>query len=137
MAIHPKRSSINFNRKANIHKVVLTGGPCAGKTTAITVIGDRLRERGFKVYCIPECATLVFGGGVTIDISKMTLQENIKFHRTLIQFIINQEERFLEFANLTDDPTIILCDRGVFDVKAYMDPEGWQALMDENGWNPV
>jgi adenylylsulfate kinase-like enzyme len=28
----------------DIYKIVLTGGPCAGKTTAITTLADKLRE---------------------------------------------------------------------------------------------
>jgi len=28
----------------DIFKIVLTGGPCAGKTTAITTLADKLRE---------------------------------------------------------------------------------------------
>ena len=71
-----------------IHKIVLTGGPCAGKTTALALISDRLRERGYQVLSAPECASLVFGGGVTINIDKMTLHENIKFHTSLISFIM-------------------------------------------------
>lgn len=63
----------NFTTKSkNIYKIVLTGGPCAGKTTALTTISDRLRERGFRVYCVPECASLVANGGGLINIMKMT-----------------------------------------------------------------
>lgn len=43
-----------------IFKIVLTGGPCAGKTTAITTLADKLRENGFVVYIIPEAASMIF-----------------------------------------------------------------------------
>ena len=41
-------------------KIVLTGGPCGGKTTAITTLADKLRERGFGVFIVPEAASLIF-----------------------------------------------------------------------------
>ena len=37
----------NLNKTLDVYKIVLTGGPCAGKTTAITTISDKLRENGF------------------------------------------------------------------------------------------
>lgn len=30
---------------------------CAGKTTGLAYISDLLRDRGFEVFVIPECAT--------------------------------------------------------------------------------
>ena len=33
----------------NITKIVLTGGPCAGKTTALTWINNYFTKRGYKV----------------------------------------------------------------------------------------
>lgn len=33
-----------MNDYYDIYKIVLTGGPCAGKTTAITTLADKLRE---------------------------------------------------------------------------------------------
>lgn len=47
------------------------------------------------------------------------------------------EDHFCELADITGEPTVILCDRGVMDGKAYMKPEGWQVLLDENGFNIV
>ena len=35
-----------------ITKIVFTGGPCGGKTTAITTIAERLRENGFIVFVV-------------------------------------------------------------------------------------
>ena len=38
-------------------KVVLTGGPCAGKTSALTKIEEELIEKGYKVFIVSETAT--------------------------------------------------------------------------------
>lgn len=48
-----------------IYKIVLTGGPCAGKTTAMARLSSFLRARNFRVYTVPEAATLLFGNGAT------------------------------------------------------------------------
>ena len=50
------------------YKIVFTGGPCAGKTTALARVSNFLRSRGFTVYSVPEAATLIFqNGGAFFD----------------------------------------------------------------------
>lgn len=46
-----------------VFRVVLTGGPCAGKTTALAVLEERMRSRGFRVFVVPEAATTLITGG--------------------------------------------------------------------------
>ena len=50
---------------ANVYLIVLTGGPCAGKTTALERLAGFLRERSFRVFTVPEAATMLFGNGVS------------------------------------------------------------------------
>ena len=47
------------------------------------------------------------------------------------------EDIFLETAIEDNHPTVILCDRGVMDGKAYAPEEIWQALLDETQWNTI
>ena len=49
-----------------IRKIVLTGGPCAGKTTALVRVIEHFNSRGFKVFCIPVCppSTVLRGGTI-------------------------------------------------------------------------
>lgn len=49
--------------KHNVFKICVTGGPCAGKTTALSTINSYLSSRGFKVYIVPEAATLLMKSG--------------------------------------------------------------------------
>lgn len=44
-------------KKQLIQKIVLTGGPCAGKSTAMSWIQNSFTERGYKVLIVPETAT--------------------------------------------------------------------------------
>ena len=47
-----------------IRKIVLTGGPCAGKTTAMSWVENAFTEKGYKVLFVPETATELISGGV-------------------------------------------------------------------------
>ena len=51
------------NDIAPIYKFVLTGGPCAGKTTSLDRLSTFFRDRGFRVYVVPEASTLLQTGG--------------------------------------------------------------------------
>ena len=44
-------------------KIVLTGGPCAGKTTALVRIIEYFSSFGYKVFAVPEVPTLYSQGG--------------------------------------------------------------------------
>lgn len=48
-----------------ITKIVVTGDPCAGKTTALSRIVKEFSEIGYQVLCVPETATELILGGVT------------------------------------------------------------------------
>ncbi len=40
-----------------MHKIVITGGPCGGKTTALSWLQNAFTLRGYKVIIVPETAT--------------------------------------------------------------------------------
>ena len=48
----------------NIKKIVLTGGPCAGKTTALVRIIEHCSGLGYKVFTIPEVPTMFTQAGM-------------------------------------------------------------------------
>ena len=53
------------NKQVNpgkIVKIVITGGPCAGKTTLMSKAIQELGERGVKVLIVPEAATTLISG---------------------------------------------------------------------------
>ena len=47
-----------------ITKIVITGGPCGGKTTAMGKIQKKFSRAGYKVLFIAETATELITGGV-------------------------------------------------------------------------
>ena len=50
---------------ALLHRVVLTGGPCGGKSTALAQMRTHFEQKGFTVLCAPEAATLLFTAGAS------------------------------------------------------------------------
>lgn len=46
-------------------RIVLTGGPGGGKTTALDLIR---REFAGKIASVPEAATMIFSGGVELSL---------------------------------------------------------------------
>ena len=69
---HPKALA---SSKFPIFRICLTGGPCAGKTTALVSLTDNLIKMGFNVLTVPEAATLMMKAGAFIQTAKMGLNE--------------------------------------------------------------
>ena len=48
-----------------VYKIVLTGGPCGGKSTALSQLSTRLKSLGYDVYLVPEVATMIITAGTS------------------------------------------------------------------------
>ena len=48
----------------DVLKIVITGGPCGGKSTAIEKIKKNFEQMGFGVLLVQETATELINGGV-------------------------------------------------------------------------
>ena len=91
----PRAGSI-YDDKVNVTRILLTGGPCAGKTTALAAIKSDLTQLGYKVLEVPEAATIIAKGGAMIAAESFTAQEGLSFQKALIKMQIALEESFLE-----------------------------------------
>jgi CYTH domain-containing protein/predicted ATPase len=120
---------------APIYRIVLTGGPCGGKSTALSLVTERMQGVGFPVYRVPEAATLLLGGGIRIQ--GATPAQLVDAEEGVLRVMMALEDAFHAAARSTDRPAIILCDRGTLDVSAYLPREAWEALLDEQGWTAV
>ena len=57
-----------FSQKRKIvWKLVLTGGPCGGKTTGQARLSTFFENLGWKVYRVPETANILLSGGVNFN----------------------------------------------------------------------
>jgi hypothetical protein len=62
------------------------------------------------------------GGGMII-MGNLTKDKIIKFQTALMRTQMNLEDYYYELAVLYEKKSVILCDRGVMDPRAYMDDE--------------
>ena len=118
----------------NIHKIVITGGPCAGKTTALSWIQNAFSKRGYRVLFISETATELISGGV----APWTCGTNVDYQKGQVRLQLEKEGVFERAARtMADDKILIICDRGALDNKAYMTQEEWQEVLDSLGTNEI
>jgi hypothetical protein len=94
-------------------RIVLTGGPGGGKTTAADLMR---RELGDRIVVVPEAATILFAGGFPRTEDEMA--------RAATQRAIFSVQHNLEDVQAALYPERLqLCDRGTVDGAAYW-PEG-------------
>ncbi len=115
-------------------KIVLTGGPCAGKTTAKNYLFEKLSDIGYSVIFVPEVATEIIGAGLNPrDLSKEQIfQFQDLILKTQLRF---EDDVFLTAMNIKqsgEDKKIMICDRGCMDGSAYMAREDFDHLLTKN-----
>lgn len=111
----------------SITTIVITGGPCAGKTTGLTWIQNAFSSRGYRVLFVPETATELISGGV----APWTCKSNLHYQICQVKLQLFKEAIFHQAAEtMEDEKILIVCDRGVMDNKAYMNDEEFQAVLD-------
>ena len=116
-----------------ITKIALTGGPCAGKTTASSWIVKEFSKLGYHVMFVPESATELITGGITLD--DLSVDD---FHRMNMTNQLNKEHVFEEAAKAhPSDKILIVCDRGLMDNAAYMGREGFTRLAASMGHDEI
>ena len=89
-------------------RIVLTGGPGAGKTAVLELVRQAFCEH---VHVLPEAASIVFGGGFPRldDLDARRAGQRAIFH----------VQRELEAALGGVGAAVLLCDRGTLDGEAY------------------
>ena len=112
----------------DITKIVLTGGPCAGKTTALVRVIEHFSSLGFKVFTIPEVPTLFTQAGMNY----LTKNKGLFYEgeKATLEIQLALEDKFMRMAQecAASQPCLIVCDRGTIDISAYMAPETWNEI---------
>lgn len=134
----PNRARTRSEDRINITRILLTGGPCAGKTTAIATITQDLTQMGYKVLVVPEAATLIANGGAMICTADFTEQQCLGFQLGLIKLQTALEDSFIDIGQqVRNQHTVVLIDRGLLDGSAFVSKTAWQALVDELGSSTI
>jgi len=122
------------DEKVKITKIVITGGPCAGKTTGMSWIQNAFTERGYQVLFVPEAATELINAGV----SDLTCKSNEDFQECILKMQLEKERVFQHAAEkMKVRKVLIVCDRGALDNKAYMKKSEFHQVMKLLGVNEV
>ena len=121
-------------RKQTINRIVITGGPCAGKTTAMSWIQNAFTEKGYAVLFVDETATQLSNGGAPWKLTR----NNREYQYRVTQLMLAKEEVFTGIAKTFDaDKVLIVCDRGALDNRAYMNDEEYRYVLEKLNTNEV
>lgn len=104
-------------------EIVLTGGACGGKTTALTALAHLLRTRGQHVVTVPEAFTMIVSRGVS-GVGEMVRADgiaNCDFQRTLFTNIRDIRAHTRSAVAQLHHTTVILYDRAELDALAFHD----------------
>lgn len=121
--------------KSMVFQIVLTGGPCGGKSSTMLHLDKVLREdHGFDVYLCPEVPTLLLNAGCRYPGYFGDERELVQFEVSLVELQLQMELSMVQIAQSTGRPSVILYDRGLLDFAAYTPQEKWAQVMNHNQW---
>jgi predicted ATPase len=102
----PRGSQANTHERC---RLVLTGGPGGGKTTAADLFR---RELGERVVVVPESATILFAGG-------FPRSRELEARRAVQRAVFHVQRNIEDVQSALFPERILLCDRGTIDGAAY------------------
>lgn len=118
-----------------VPEIVVTGGPCGGKSSGIEHLSEKLWRMGIRPFVVPEVATMFFSHGIR-DVAKIA-KENpelyFKIQGHIMLAIVSLRRRFNELAREFNGKSVILFDRGPKDAEAYMRQEFYYDSLKEAG----
>lgn len=158
-AVHPRDAtamSKAYPAKTKVVRIALTGGPCAGKSSALEHLIESATEEGFDILAAPEgvpsrarpphtlrarrrihrllphrrcaVATLYFNSSYQLPsaLSPDFQEQLYMFQRNVLKLQLQMERCFSDLGGSTGRPTIVVFDRGLLDCRAFLSEENWQ-----------
>lgn len=116
---------------SHLFLIAISGGPCAGKTSALPYAKKYLEKQGILTFTIQETATELMNSGATYNVCN----GSIGFQSRVLELQLAKEELFIKIANKTKSAkqtAIILCDRGTVDCLAYLTSEERELFLNIN-----
>ncbi len=115
-------------------EIVVTGGPCGGKTTGLSFVQQKLMDRGWRPFIVPEVATILITGGLH-DLGRIAAENPEAFLSIQKQFMRTQMALIKQFRDLAalfrDERCVLIYDRGPMDIAAYLPAEQFKAILEE------
>ncbi|CAJ0954731.1 unnamed protein product, partial [Mesorhabditis belari] len=130
---HPRVN--RFGKK--LVKIAFTGGPCAGKSTAIQEIAEKIEKdlgNEWQVFKAAEAASLLYSGGVARHL--LNDEQLEQWQLDMLCMIIRIEAVFEKIAEHEPNRhTVILCDRGALDPKVFTPEAMWNRILQKLSTN--
>ena len=117
-----------------VSMIVLTGGPCSGKSSSLAYLTEKLSDHGFMVFVVPETATLITGNG--IDRRKMDKPGQIVvFEEAIFDMQMSFEDTYKQAVAriFPERRKVILLDRGIMDIRAFLTDEVFNGILKRKG----
>ena len=117
----------------SITRIVLTGGPAAGKTTLISrILKEFKQEDGWRVITIPETATdLISGFGIKPFGNCVSM---LDFQYFVIEDQLHKEKLALKAARMVpEEKVLVIYDRALLDDKAYITDDEFTDILTSFG----
>ena len=127
-------------------KIVITGGPCAGKTSALAHVSEQLRRAGVPTLIVPEAATDLILQGIApwtcpsvLDFQTRVIALQLARENALTQLVgamtrSTTETSTRKAGDSSQQPEpVLICDRGVCDSHAYLTDEEFSQALADNG----
>lgn len=124
-AVEAAKTRVAFRSDGRIPMIVLTGGPCGGKTTALIRVRERLEALGYRVYVAAETATHLIMGG--LEPSTMSPEAYVKFQAGIAVVQKAVETAYVGQA-AKETRCVILLDRGTTDGAGFTSAAQWNEV---------
>lgn len=123
------------NKNKKIVRIVITGGPCSGKSTALSWIQENFTKQGYTVIIVAESATELILSGV----APWTCETSYEFQKTLLKLQKEKEAIYNDIAQkmFNAEKVLLVYDRGLLDTKIYLEDYEFDALLKEMGLTEV
>ena len=125
----------NVKTDKQIYKIAITGGPCAGKSTALSWLQDAFTKKGYMVLFVPETPTELMLGGI----SYQTMGSALDFQASIVKLQYEKEKLYMEAAEKmkNHNKVLVICDRGILDGKAYCSNYEFNQILQKLNLNEV
>ena len=119
-----------------VKNIVITGGPCSGKTTGLSKIEQALSYRGYYVLIVPETATELIPNGIRPFGNSLSM---LQFQYVVFNKQLYKENIYRNVAEnlIPSDKIVIIHDRGIMDNKSYVDDEDFKKILQYFNMNEV
>lgn len=121
-----------------VSMIVLTGGPCSGKSSSLAHLTEKLSDYGFMVFVVPETATLITNSGIDRRIMDKSNQV-IAYEEAIFDMQLAFEEIYKNTVTkvFPEKKKIILLDRGIMDIRAFIPEKDFKDILKRKKINEI